>query len=324
MTFKRLPQYMPQMQQGLRIAEPPPTIPDVKASDANPSIFDDPWNDEDTQPGLGPVVHKPENKMSQKPREIERSNLMFVFGRYREGFNLHRVVARDKGFKGITRTLPEFKLININGEFPVVIPDGKGRVVGEVYECENRTFDFMDSLEECPGTQNRVIISLENGARAHMYLLPKHKAPNREEEIPSGDWVEWKRNERSREKEKKEKFIAAMAKGKAEANRKRAIEEEQAALAAAHRVANPTNHLANLWDPIRGKWEKVPPSNDTKTSREITVYSSKNGKNHVHVSDVDMVVLRAKLISDNQSVPETDSQIRNKIMSIYGVWFEIG
>lgn len=321
-----------QGQQGLRITEPPPTKPDrVKpGNDTHPSIFDDPWNDDDTQPGLGPVVKPPqqEKQMAAKIKEVERTNLMFVFGRYRSGFNLNLVVARDKGYKGKAQTLPEFKLLNINNEFPIVVPGGKTAVIGEVYEIKLRTFDFMDELEECPSTQWREIISLDNGMRAQIYFLPKHKAPNREEEITSGDWAEWKRTEKARERDKKEKFIAMMAKGKAEAALRREQEEREAALAAARnvtssRVSNPTNHPGRLWDPIRGHWETIQPGAAVKTETQATLYPGKNGKKVIHVSEVDVDMLRARLTVDGHSVPSSDSSVRAKVMSLYGLWFEI-
>ncbi len=311
----------------MRISEPPSTKPDGRGTNINlESIYLDPWDDEDTQPGLGPVTRKQENKMATavKSKENDRSNLMFVFGRYREGFNLNVVVARDKGFKGATRTAPRYKMLNINNEFPIILPDGGTSIIGEVYEIELRTFDFMDKLEECPSTQGREIIQLENGMWAHMYMLPKYKAPHREEEIPSGDWVEWKRNERIREKDKKEKFLTMMAKGKAEAARRRVLEEEQEALETARGVSNPTSHAGRLWNPIRAEWEVVQPSNDVKKDRDVTIYSSaKSGKKVVHVSDVDMNALRARLVVDGQNVPTSDSSVRAKIMSLYGVWFEV-
>lgn len=328
MTVKPWQQQRMQRHQGMRIADPKAT-----SNDAHQSILDDSWNDEDTQPGMGTVVPpKQEKHMSAKPKEIERTNLMFVFGRYRQGFNLNLVVSRDKGFKGVTRTEPRFKMLNIGDEFPIIISEGKTSIIGEVYEIELRTFDFMDKLEECPSTQGREIISLENGMRAHMYLIPKYKAPQREEEIASGDWIEWKRNERAREKDKKEKFLSMMAKGKAEAARRRVLEEEQAALAAAQgeewrarikAAGNPTNHAGRLWDPVRGKWDVVPPSNDVKVQRDVTLYSGKNGKKVIHVSDVDMDSLRARLASDGHNIPSSDASVRAKSMALYGMWFEI-
>lgn len=320
----------------MHIPNPPSTKQEgAKVNNAYRSIIDDSWDDEDTQPGMGPVVPpKQEKQMSAKPKEIERTNLMFVFGRYRQGFNLNLVVMRDKGFKGMTRTEPNFKMLNIGDEFPIVLPEGRSSIVGEVYEIELRTFDFMDKLEECPSTQGREIVTLENGMRAHMYMLPKWKAPQREEEITSGDWVEWKRSERVRErvreKDKKEKFLSMMAKGKAEADRRRIMEDEQAAINALRRedwhakkdAMNPTNHPAHLWDPLAGKWCKVPPSNDVKADREITVYTGKNGKKVIHVSDVDMVSLCSRLEVDGHTVPSTDASVRAKSMSIYGMWFE--
>jgi gamma-glutamylcyclotransferase (GGCT)/AIG2-like uncharacterized protein YtfP len=326
MTVKPWQQQRVQRHQGIQIADP--------KADVHPSIYDDSWNDEDTQPGMGTVVSpKQEKHMSAKPKEMERTNLMFVFGRYRQGFNLNLVVARDKGFRGVTRTEPKFKMLNIGDEFPIIISEGKTSIIGEVYEIELRTFDFMDKLEECPSTQGREIVSLENGLRAHMYVIPKLKAPQREEEIPSGDWIEWKRSERTREKDKKEKFLSMMAKGKAEAARRRVLEEEeQAAIAAAQReewrarikaAGNPTDHPGRLWDPIRGKWETVPPSNDVKVQRDVTLYSGKNGKKTIHVSDVDMSSLRARLEYDGHIVPLSDASVRAKSMALYGMWFEV-
>lgn len=327
-----------QGQQGLRIAEPTrSTEPDRRPIEANKqtSVFNLCWDDdEDTKPGIGPVgpiigpIKPPETKMfppyksEPKPAE-ELSNKLFVFGLCRKGFSLNIAVRRDKGFMGAALTLPFYRMLNINEEFPVVVEGGNTAIVGEVYEVENRTLDFLDSIEDCPSTQARKIITLEGGMRAHCYLLNRWKIPSREENIPSGDWHQWKRSERARDKTRKEKFKAMMAQGKIEAARKRAALEASLNGTSPH---NPMAHGATLLDPISGKRQYVPPSGHVAVPDATrTVYvDTRTGKKTVHISEVPMMDLRIKL-RDNGIDPDgmDDIRVRMECMTRYQMWYEV-
>jgi len=335
----------------LRVPDPPSTEP---LNEHQRTIIDLSWEDEDTQPGIGPV-RQSETLMfppyvKPEPKDIERTNNLFVYGWCRTGFNLNIAVRRDKGFMGSARTLPEFKMINIDDVRPALVEGGKTAIVGELYVVKTRTIEWLDdAVEDCPGTTSRRIISLEDGTRAHCYVLNRWKIPYREEEIPSGDWAEWKRSERSRLEERKRQAIERMKKSNDDAEaRRKALSQSLNG----DRAEFTSGYGSRMWDPITQKWKYVPAgqtvySNDSKTStdeewreriRNASVVSNapivkddkilykdtRTGKNKVHISDVPMMALRIKL-RDGGHDPDgmSDSLVRVECMTRYGMWYDV-
>jgi gamma-glutamylcyclotransferase (GGCT)/AIG2-like uncharacterized protein YtfP len=336
----------------LRVPPPPSTEPDRPGHQQ--TTFDLSWDGEDTQPGIGPV-RNPETQMPPnarlEPKEVERTNNLFVFGVCRSGFRLNVAVARDKGFVGATKTLPQFKMINMNDEVPAIIDGGETAIVGELYVVKNRTIEWLDNaVEDCPSSTARRIISLEDGTRAHCYILNRWKIPYREEVIPSGDWAEWKRAERPRVAERKRQFLDKMKKGKEEAEARRKALAESLNGKPGEFVSE---YGARLWDPVTQKWKYVPagqplsptqngdPSGAAEQWRERmrqrnaanaqtadeskpVVKNTQTGKSMIHISNVPMISLRIKL-RDGGHDPDgmTDSLVRIECMTRYGMWYDI-
>jgi len=335
-------------EQGLLdVPAPPSTEPSRKHEQ---TTFDLSWEGEDTQPGIGPV-RQPETPMfppyvkPEPPKDVERTNNLFVFGWCRSGFNLNIAVRRDKGFVGAAKTLPEFKMLNIDDVRPAIVEGGKTAIVGELYVVKNRTIEWLDeAVEDCPSATSRRIITLEDGTRAHCYILNRWKIPYREEEIPSGDWAEWKKTERPRLAERKRQFVERMRKGKEEAEaRRQALSQSLNG----DRAEFTSEYGSRLWDPISQKWKYVPAGqtvhphgpvssnaaeewrekirNASRDSGASTVYKDREtGKNKVHISDVPMMALRIKL-RDGGHDPDgmSDSLVRIECMTRYGMWYEV-
>lgn len=325
-----------QGQEGQRRVPDPPSTQPLRRAQQN-TTYDLSWDNEDTQPGIGPVTQTETSMFppytKPEPKEVERTGKLFVFGVCRRGFSLNVAVARDKGFIGAAKTLPHFKMINVGDEIPVIVTGGTTAIVGEVYMVENRTIDWLDKIEDCPSAQARRIISLEDGTRAHCYILNQWKVPYREEVIPSGDWAEWKRTERARKADRKRHFLEKMKKGKEEAEaRRKALSE---ALNTPGEFSS--EYGSRLWDPANQKWRYVPAGQSvqvghTSSSQVVsisdnsrTTYKDRSsGKSMVHISDVPMTSLRIRL-RDGGHDPDgmTDSLVRIECMTRYGMWYEV-
>lgn len=318
-----------QGQQRLRIAEPSPT---PKQEVDTEKRFAGDWNKDDenadTQPGIGTTIikHSPQQEMSKvytpysyKPTPSETSNKIFVYGTCMTGFSLNKVVARD-GYISPATTTAVYRMINMYDEYPTILTGGHTRIIGQLYYTTRRTLEFLDSVMDCPSLHHRDIISLEDGTRAHAYIINRWKTPLREEEILSGDWIEWKKNSRTREKERKEKFKALMARGKAEAKAR-----QQAMADDVMTTANDTKltSVVKRWDPIRGEFTYSLNTSESKVSPNVSDKSISSVRN-VHISDIPLSDLKIKLINDGINPEDLEEHaIRIACMSRYGLWYQI-
>jgi gamma-glutamylcyclotransferase (GGCT)/AIG2-like uncharacterized protein YtfP len=122
------------------------------------------------------------------------SHRVFVYGSLLSGFWNHRLI-EDGGGKLVGRGSTEkgFALIDL-GAFPGAVR-GEGRVVGEVWEVNDATFQRLDQLESNGSfyARERVTINFERGHRlacafAWIYLLLRPGVGARSRLIPGGDW----------------------------------------------------------------------------------------------------------------------------------------
>lgn|GEM_PF-4160811 len=141
-----------------------------------------------------------------KPSEYKKETTDKVFLYDNSPGSLIKTIMKRDGFIKTAKTLPKYRLIDINnGEFPAMSEPGDTTVTGELYNAVPRTLKFLDSVLD---KFHREIISLEDGTRAYAYVMPSFRTPPVETKIPSGNWLEWKRSERQRKRKFKEEKTA--------------------------------------------------------------------------------------------------------------------
>jgi len=132
------------------------------------------------------------------PVQEEKTDKVFLFDGARcPGTVLQAVISREK-FLGTRRTPPSYKFVSIEDKYPGLANNGKIAVLGDVYSVSEKTLKFLDLVYKVPQNHKRIVIPLDDGERAYVYLISFHKIPYREELIESGDWIEWKKNEKQR------------------------------------------------------------------------------------------------------------------------------
>lgn len=314
-----------QGQQGVRIVSPLPN-----------NGMNELWgDDDDTQPSMtqSNSITKPQNQETKvfppyvyTPYVKETSNKLFVYGSAMRGFSLNLALCRET-YIGTAKTPASYKMINIDDAYPVIVSRGNTAVVGELYEVAPRTLEYLDSVQDCPVTNHRDIVDIvsidhngvESTIRAHVYIMNLWKTPMREEYIPSGSWIEWKKNERTRNKEKKEKFKQLMAKGKADAEARRQSLNES--LNGSHYNGTFVSTTGRTWDPIKARW--IYPTLDEK--RGVLPNAKKISGEMVHISEVPIMDLRIKLKDDGETNVDIMSDRTTRVMAMarYGLWYEV-
>lgn len=84
---------------------------------------------------------------------------VFVYGTLKRGFPNHRVMEHAVGEfigEGVT-TAPTFDMTSL-GAFPALLPEGKFRIIGEVYDVED--ISPLDHLEGYPHFYDRKIVPI--------------------------------------------------------------------------------------------------------------------------------------------------------------------
>ncbi|MFT6395749.1 MAG: gamma-glutamylcyclotransferase (GGCT)/AIG2-like uncharacterized protein YtfP [Bradymonadia bacterium] len=79
------------------------------------------------------------------------------------------------------------------GNYPAVLDEPRGTIVGEVWSIDERDFAQLDELEDYPSLYTRRVIELASGGSAWMYVL--HGAPEdhgfRGVDVPDRDYRRW-------------------------------------------------------------------------------------------------------------------------------------
>lgn len=119
--------------------------------------------------------------------------LLFAYGNFLPGEADHELIA-DQQHVGTARTADGFTLFELNA-FAGMVAGGEGHVVGELYEIDHACLTACDKRRGHPSRYHRQEIALEDGRRAHAYLLHPEQARARRR-IKHGDWR--KRFERER------------------------------------------------------------------------------------------------------------------------------
>jgi len=128
---------------------------------------------------------------------------LFVYGTLRRDprHELYHLLAKNARFIG-EATAPG-KLFDL-GEYPGMIPDRSGCVVGELYEIGKQHWSSviarLDEYEGCspndprPHEYRRDIIEilLHNGEVSQAWAYVLNERPSKVREIPSGDYLSWR------------------------------------------------------------------------------------------------------------------------------------
>jgi gamma-glutamylcyclotransferase (GGCT)/AIG2-like uncharacterized protein YtfP len=124
--------------------------------------------------------------------------LVGVYGSLRSGMSNHRYYLSNSEYKGIFSTEPEYTLHSLS-YYPGLKLNGNHSVVMEVYEVDENTLKRLNQLEgyypgEEPTFYDRIEIDTPWG-KAFTYIYVNELS--KESIVESGDWKEFKNNEKS-------------------------------------------------------------------------------------------------------------------------------
>jgi gamma-glutamylcyclotransferase (GGCT)/AIG2-like uncharacterized protein YtfP len=105
----------------------------------------------------------------EEKKQQMRTTDVFVYGTLLAGESNHRLLDRAE-FVGEAETEVGFTMLDL-GSFPGVVRAGEGRVVGEVYQVDERTLAKLDQLEGHPYFYRRERIRLDDGRVVDGYIL---------------------------------------------------------------------------------------------------------------------------------------------------------
>lgn len=217
--------------------------------------------------------------MGYKRHEPETSDKIFIYDALPS--SMMRTIMERDGFLALAKTEPKFKMYDIGrGKFPAMCQYGGTSITGEVYNAVPRTMKYLDSVFKM---FTRQIISLEDGTRVWAYVTHYGRIPVPEILVPSGSWAEWKKGERERNRQVKEK-----ARVEKEARDKAAAEETSR----------------------RSDWQQ--------RFRSTT----NNGKRRVHISTIKTIELRIMMNQNGYNCESmSEQEIRVECANRYGQWF---
>lgn len=110
---------------------------------------------------------------------------LFVYGTFLPDEADHELLVGAKHV-GSARTRPGYTLVELN-TFAGMIAGGDGAVVGEIYEVEYATLAACDKKRDHPHLYHRADIELEDGTKAHTYLMHSNQVRGKRR-VKDGDW----------------------------------------------------------------------------------------------------------------------------------------
>lgn len=102
------------------------------------------------------------------------AHLVFVYGTLMKGEHHHTRLAHAR-FLRAAETRSSYDLVQID-YYPAMLPGGRYRVLGELFEVDDQTLALLDELEEVPHYYERHTIELADGTRAFAYIMPRDRA----------------------------------------------------------------------------------------------------------------------------------------------------
>jgi gamma-glutamylcyclotransferase (GGCT)/AIG2-like uncharacterized protein YtfP len=118
---------------------------------------------------------------------------LFVYGTFLPEESDHEVIAGG-AHVGPARTAQGFTLVELNA-LAGMIEGGEGHVSGELYEVEYDTLAACDKKRDHPNLYHRAEIDLEDGSRAHTYVMHANQVRGKRR-VKDGDWRERFKGER--------------------------------------------------------------------------------------------------------------------------------
>lgn len=130
--------------------------------------------------------------MSTVPTSAPRR--LFVYGSLRTGEYNNYILEGSKLVNASTY-IPGFELISL-GAFPAIVPAENGRVIGEVWDVDERAFNSIERMEVGAGYKRVAVQPIDESdlvpigytdVEAYVYGTPARliDCPR----VPSGDWT---------------------------------------------------------------------------------------------------------------------------------------
>ena len=262
-----------------------------------------------------------ENKCWIEP-VTEKTDKLFVFDNARyKGTILHTIMLREK-FLSVTKTSSSFRMIEMN-EAPEIVYSGKTQIIGDLYSVSERTFNFLDTMYKCPDSHKRVIITLEDGIRAYAYILNIWKTPRYEELIESGDWIDWKKSERQRLIQKKEKLALEEKENKL-SNEKWLAQNRKSFpsyRASSDEEERREERRRNLELTFNGEYK---PDNKKLMFPIGICPSSVSDKDSIHIFNIPIEDIKTFMLDNGHNVNNSSEIILTECIKQYGCWFVPG
>ena len=124
-------------------------------------------------------------------KEEPYSELLFVYGSLKKGFDNHNLLSKYAKRLGKARTVKKFGMFEDSfGNYPYLIPAPYTRIQGELYEIQRK--ELMDKLDKFEGSpeyyeRKKIEVKSHHGVqRAFVYIQPHTTAPENQE--PLKEW----------------------------------------------------------------------------------------------------------------------------------------
>jgi gamma-glutamylcyclotransferase (GGCT)/AIG2-like uncharacterized protein YtfP len=127
-------------------------------------------------------------------KEEPYSELLFVYGSLKKGFDNHNLLSKYAKRLGKARTVKKFGMFEDSfGNYPYLVPSPYCKIQGELYEIQRKELmDKLDAFEGSPEYYERKKIEIKSHhgvQRAFVYIQSYATAPKDQEALK-----EWKNN----------------------------------------------------------------------------------------------------------------------------------
>jgi len=126
-------------------------------------------------------------------KEEPFSELLFVYGSLKKGFDNHNLLSKYAKRLGRALTIKKFGMFEDSfGNYPYLVPITHSRIHGELYEITRR--ELMDRIDEFEGApeyyeRKKIEVKSHHGVqRAFVYIQPSTEAPIDQE--PLNEWTD--------------------------------------------------------------------------------------------------------------------------------------
>jgi len=126
-------------------------------------------------------------------KEEPFSELLFVYGSLKKGFDNHNLLSKYTKRLGRARTIKKFGMFEDSfGNYPYLIPVPYAKIYGELYEITRR--ELMNKIDEFEGApeyyeRKKIEVKSHHGVqRAFVYIQPNAEAPVDQE--PLKEWTD--------------------------------------------------------------------------------------------------------------------------------------